>query len=277
MKDVILLDGGLGTTLWSLSEDKSPSWKFNQDHPDVVTAAHRAFVDAGSQIITANTFTVNALSLKGCADQVETMTRQAVGLAKAAAAGTSTKVALDVGPFIELLEPYGDLTEEEAEAMFLQQMTAGVEAGADLIFMETFMELELMKIAVQVASGFDLPIFCSMSFLKVGKTIMGNSIADMVEALKPYPVTALGLNCSLEPKEAFPLIQEFRKHTDLPLIFKPNAGLPKVEDGVTVSGTEKETFVADLTPARQYAPIYLGGCCGTHPDYIQGLCQALQK
>ncbi len=275
MKQITLLDGALGTGLWNLSDEKLPSWQFNLDKPEIVESLYRQYIAAGSEIICTNTFAVNRMAMKGYEDRVDEAARTATRLAKKATAGTNVRVACDVGPLTELLEPYGDLEEDEAEEIFMQQIAPCIEEGADLIFLETFMDLALLKVAMRVASRYDVPLFCSMSFLKVGKTIMGNSIADMVAAMAEYKVAAFGLNCSLEPKEAMPLLEEFRKCTDAALIFKPNAGMPTMKNGVAVPGKACAAFVEEILPAKEIGATYLGGCCGSDPSYIKALADAL--
>lgn len=274
MQKVVLLDGATGTNLWERTGTQFPIWQYNIENQEAVAALHRDYVDAGAEIILANTFGVNAMGLHNSPYTVEAV---AAALEAAhAGAGGRAKVALDVGPLPMLLEPYGDLEEDEALAIFDEQIRAGAAGKPDLIFLETFMDIELLKLAVRAAAPYDLPIFCSMSFEACGKTIMGNSVADMVEGLKGLPVAALGLNCSLGPDAAAPLMAEFRKHTDLPLLFKPNAGKPVLVDGRQEMQFDIGTFVADALPALDAGVTYLGGCCGTTPDYIRALSAAVQ-
>ena len=271
MKNITLLDGASGTRLWELSEaagcPKAASWTYNLEHPEFVTQVAGEYVAAGSQIICSNTFTANRQALGGKADVAEVVTA-AVTAAKAAA-GSSARVALDIGPLTELLEPYGDLEEDEAVEIFAETIDAGVASGADLIFFETFMDLQMLLCGVRAAQRHCLPIFCSMSFQAGGRTMMGNSVSDVVEALTPLGVDAVGLNCSLGPAEALSVLREFAEKTDLPLIFKPNAGLPVLGlDGKSVSPYTAETFAAEVTPALELAT-YVGACCGSNADYIR--------
>ena len=281
-RDIILLDGAGGTRLWSLAEErgfaKEPVWKYNVDHPELVKQVAEEYIAAGSQIIYANTFGANGPSVARSSDySVAQVVSAGVRLAKEAAAGTDAKVALDVGPLSVLMEPYGDLTEEEAEEIFREQIGAGMAENPDLVVLETFMDLEMMKVAASVAKSYGVPVLCTMTFEARGRTMMGNRVEDIVEELSELGVDGLGLNCSLGPVEALPIIREFAEHTDLPLVFKPNAGLPvKAEDGTLISPYDANTFAADVEPILELVT-YLGACCGSDPDYIHVLSEKLNR
>ena len=274
--NIILLDGAGGTCLWNLAESlgctKDPVWKYNMEHPDIVKQVAADYVAAGSQIILANTFGANGPAVKRSSDySVEDVVRAGVRLAKEAAFGTDVKVALDIGPLTVLMEPYGDLTEEEAEEIFREQIGAGMKEQPDLILLETFLDLEMLKVAARVAKSYDVPVFCTMTFEGRGRTMMGNRVEDIAEELEELGVDAVGLNCSQGPETAIPVILEFAEHTDLPLIFKPNAGKPVLaEDGSVISPYDAAAFVRDVEPALDKVT-YLGGCCGSSPDYIRAL------
>lgn len=274
--NIILLDGAGGTCLWNLAESlgcaKDPVWKYNMEHPDIVKQVAADYVAAGSQIILANTFGANGPAVKRSSDySVEDVVRAGVRLAKEAAFGTDVKVALDIGPLTVLMEPYGDLTEEEAEEIFREQIGAGMKEQPDLILLETFLDLEMLKVAARVAKSYDVPVFCTMTFEGRGRTMMGNRVEDIAEELEELGVDAVGLNCSQGPETAIPVILEFAEHTDLPLIFKPNAGKPVLaEDGSVISPYDAAAFVRDVEPALDKVT-YLGGCCGSSPEYIRAL------
>ena len=276
MNKITLLDGATGTRLWALAEavgaEKVSTWRYNIEHPEFVVQAVREYIEAGSQIILTNTFSANAPEIEGaCAYSVAEVVRAAVRAAKTAAAGTGVKTALDIGPLSELLEPYGDLAPERAAEIFDQQMSAGTEAGAELIFIETFMDLEMMKVAASQALKYDLPVFCSMSFTKAGRTMFGDSVQDVIDALEPMGAAALGLNCSLGPELAMPIIREFAGRTTLPLIFKPNAGMPVTGfDGSAFYPCGAEQFSGESAAAFDCAS-YIGGCCGIDASYIRAL------
>ena len=273
---VTLLDGAIGTSLWEKTDNKVAVWRYNLDNPRIVCELCQEYVEAGSEIILSNTFGANRIALKGTDYNVHDVVSAGVKLAKEAVDGKA-KVALSIGPLPVLLEPYGDLSEQEAYEIFDEQISAGAEEKPDIITIETFMDIEMMKIAVRAASRQGLPIFCMMTFGEVGRTIMGNSVKDVVDGLSGLPVSAVGLNCSLGPEAALPVIQEFSKYTDLPLIFKPNAGKPVFKDGITQTNYDISEFVKDSLPALHYGVKYIGGCCGSSPKYIKALHAAIEE
>lgn len=281
-KDIILLDGAGGTTLWSLAEEKGyakdPVWKYNVEHPELVKQLAELYIDAGSQIIYSNTFGANGPAVARSSNySVAEVVSAGVRLAKEAALGTGVKVALDIGPLSLMMEPYGDLTEEEAEEIFREQIGAGMAERPDLIVLETFMDLEMLKVAASVAKSYDVPVLCTMTFEARGRTMMGNRVEDIAEELSELGVDGIGLNCSLGPVDALPIIREFAEHTDLPLVFKPNAGKPVLaEDGSVVSPYSATDFAEDVAPVLDLVT-YLGGCCGSSPEYIRTLRKTLEQ
>lgn len=274
-KKCYLLDGAVGTSLWAKAEKQLPVWRYNIECPEIVSELHREYIEAGSDIIFTNTFSANRDNVSKTDYTVKDVVEKAVMLAKNAVKGTDVKVALDIGPLSELLEPYGDLEEDEAIEIFEEQISAGAALDPDIILFETFMDIEMLKIAVSVAEKYNIPIWCSMSFDQNGRTMMGNSVQDMIEALSEYKVEALGLNCSLGPDLALPVISKFREFTDLPLIFKPNAGKNTIKDGKVITEFDIDTFVADALASLEYGVLYLGGCCGSSPNYIKALKEKL--
>lgn len=273
---ITLLDGAQGTRLWELAAEagaaKEPVWKYNLSHPELVARVCREYAEAGSEIVFANTFGANRLAVeKAEGHSVPEVIGAAVRIAKETLSGTGVKTALDIGPLSVMMEPYGDLEEDEAEEIFSEMVAAGVDAGADLVIFETFMDVEMLRVAVQAAKKFPLPVLCSMSFEKSGRTMMGNGVEDIVETLSPLGIDGIGMNCSLGPDLALPVIREFAAHTDLPLILKPNAGMPvAAPDGGTAYDCGPEEFAAQVKPALPLIR-YLGGCCGTTPEYIRRL------
>ena len=271
-----MLDGAGGTSLWNMAEElgyaKDPVWKYNVDHPELVKRLAEEYIAAGSQIIYTNTFGANGPSVaRSSTYSVAEVVSAGVRIAKEAAAGTGVKVALDVGPLSLLMEPYGDLTEEEAEEIFREQIGAGMTENPDLIVLETFMDLEMMKVAASVAKSYGVPVLCTMTFEARGRTMMGNRVEDIVEELTELGIDGVGLNCSLGPVDALPIIREFAEQTDLPLVFKPNAGKPVMgEDGSVVSPYSAVDFAEDVAPVLDLVT-YLGGCCGSNYDYIREL------
>jgi len=175
-----------------------------------------------------------------------------------------------------MMEPYGDLTEEEVEEIYREQIGAGMSEDPDFIVLETFMDLEMLKVAVSVAKSYGVPVLCTMTFEARGRTMMGNRVEDIAEELSDLGVDGVGINCSLGPVDAVPIIREFAEHTDLPLGFKPNAGKPVLaEDGSVISPYSATDFADDVTPVLDLVT-YLGGCCGSDPDYIRELKKTIE-
>ncbi len=269
----IQLDGAMGTLLQQngLKPGMHPE-EMNLIAGEAVTAIHRTYVEAGSRIIYTNTFGANARKLASTSLTPEQVIPAAVKLAKAATVGTDALVALDIGPLGELLEPMGSLTFEEAYALFAQMVKAG--ADADLIVIETMTDLYEAKAALLAAKeNSTLPVLVTMSFEATGRTFTGCTLASMAHTLEGLGADAIGINCSLGPVQAAPFIQELAKHTSLPIIAKPNAGLPNPVDG-SYDLTPAEYAQAMLACADAGATL-LGGCCGTNPDYLRALRDAL--
>ena len=166
--DVVLMDGASGTCLWEKAGDRSPVWRYNIENPRIVSELAAEYADAGSKIVMTNTFSANRPSLKKTNYSVREIVSAGVGLAKDAVGGRA-KVALDVGPLPVFMEPYGDLTEEEAFEIFDEQIRAGIPEKPDLIMLETFMDADMLRVAAEAAARHDLPIFAAMTFTEVGK------------------------------------------------------------------------------------------------------------
>ncbi len=270
MSNAILLDGAVGTSIWEKTTDKEPVWTYNISRPEVVSELAAEYVAAGAKIILANTFGVNRISVKQYGKySVKEAITQAMKIAREAVKGTYVKVALSSGPLTAMMEPYGDLSEEEVADIYHEVFEIGMEEKPDLIMLQTFIDLSMMTVAAKEAKKFGIPVFCTMSFEEVGKTMFGNSVDDMIEELTAVGVDAVGLNCSLGPDKAIPIIKQFKEKTDLPLVFKPNAGKPiRSSDGSTFSPYSKEDFVREIEPAFSIVD-YIGGCCGTNASYIK--------
>lgn len=274
-KEFILLDGAMGTMLQNsglkLGEIPETLCFSNED---AILAVHKMYVDAGSDIIYANTFGANEKKLAHASYSVEEIITKAISIAKRAAEEKAL-VALDIGPIGEMLEPNGALTFEEAYEIFRRQLIAGEKAGADLVVFETMTDLYEVKAAVLAAKeNISLPIFVTMTFEENKRTFTGCSIAAMAALLNGLGVDAMGINCSLGPDEIFPMALELSTKTELPIIIKANAGLPNL---ITNS--------YDITPElfgesmNQYVDIgvkIMGGCCGTTPAYIEQIKNTLE-
>ena len=270
MGKLTILDGGMGTMLQAagLGLGERPEL-FGMEHPDIVEQIQRAYVAAGSDIIYANTFGANAHKLAGTGVTVEQAVAANVAAAKKAAQG-SAKVALDIGPIGELMEPLGTLSFDDAYDIYAQMVRAGEKAGVDLVVFETMTDLYEVKAAVLAAQeNCHLPVWVTMSFEATGRTFTGTTVAAMAATLDGLGVNAMGVNCSLGPNEIYPLIEEMREWTDKPLIVKPNAGLPDpATGGYDMDAAE---FGRQMARFPALGVSILGGCCGTTPEFIQML------
>ena len=270
-----MLDGAMGTVLQQrgLPPGGQPEL-LNLTEPGLLASVYREYVAAGSQVVYANTFGANGLKLSKSGHSVAEVVRAAITVAREAVAGTGTLVALDVGPLGELLEPMGTLTFERAYDLFREMMEAGAGAGADLIAIETMTDLYETKAALLAAKeATTLPVLVTMSFEADGRTFTGCTVASMAHTLEGLGADAIGLNCSLGPDKLAPLLKELCEHTRLPVVAKPNAGLPDPVDGHYDMGPEE--FAQALLPCVEAGVSIVGGCCGTSPDYIRALSAAL--
>jgi len=265
-----ILDGAMGTELRRRGAVLEPfSERVNLTRPELVQAIHRDYLDAGSEILYACTFGANPIKVKDQA--IEPVIKAALQNARIAAAGKA-RTALDMGTLGELLEPYGDLPEETAAEAFRRILRAGQDA--DLIVLETLFDLREALLALESAKALypEKPCFVTMTFQLSGKTLTGCTPAEAARELSAAGADAVGLNCSLGPAEALPLLRQMREHTALPLIAKPNAGLPDAEGRYAMS---PEQFADAMLPLFDAGAQYLGGCCGTDPAYIRALAERL--
>lgn len=268
---MIILDGAMGTMLQKagVTQNQLPE-EVNITNPEIVIDIHRAYIEAGCQIISTNTFGANAYKVDSSPYTVEQLITAAVQNAKKAAAGTDTKIALDIGPIGKMLRPNGDLAFEEAYQIYKQMIECGVKNGVDLIFFETIADLLEMKAGILAAKeNATLPIFCSMTFEANQRTFAGVSVPAMAAVLEGLGADVIGFNCSLGPTEMLPLVQQLATCTNLPILVKANAGLPNLK--TNEYDIDAQQFCDALAPHIQAGAGIIGGCCGTTPEYIQKL------
>ena len=271
-KRFVFLDGGMGTQLQArgLQPGQKPELAA-LEMPDVLTAIHTDYANAGADILLANTFGANAKKLAGCGHTVEDVVTASIACARKAADTTGTLVALDIGPLGELLVPAGTLSFEDAYAEFAQVIRAGAAAGADLVFLETMTDLYELKAAILAAKeNCTLPIFTSMSFESRGRTFTGCTVESYAVTAAGLGADAVGINCSLGPKEILPFAQRLCRSVPagVPVFVKPNAGLPNPDGSYNL---DPDGFAAEM---KEYAAIgvsMVGGCCGTTPAFIAKL------
>lgn len=265
-KEFVLLDGAMGTLIQKsgVKYDSVPE-TLNITHPELIESFHKAYAEAGSDIVYANTFGANGYKLKESGYSVDEIIKSGVENAKKAVQGTDCLVALDIGPIGQLLEPAGSLSFDSAYDYFKEQIVAG--QGADVIVFETMTDLYELKAAVLAAKeNSDKPIIATMTFERNGRTFTGVSPASMAVTLTGLGVDAIGVNCSLGPDELEGVVSEISKYTDLPLVIKANAGLPDPNSNeYDILPDKFADCVADLL---KYGVKIIGGCCGTTPEYI---------
>lgn len=274
MGDRIILDGGMGTMLQArgLKPGDHPEI-YGMEHPEIVEEIHRKYIEAGSNVIYANTFEANGHKLKGTGHTPAEVITANIRTARRAA-GDSVKVALDVGPIGELMEPLGTLTFEEAYQVYKEMVVAGEKAGADLVVFETQTDLQEVRAGVFAArENTDLPVWTTMSFEESGRTFSGTTVASMACTLDALGVDAMGVNCSLGPRQLIPIIEEMITWTDRPIIVKPNAGLPDPATGAYSIGPEE--FAQQMRPYSELGVSIMGGCCGTDPEFIRNLSEVI--
>ena len=272
-RETVLLDGAMGTMLQAagLPLGARPE-ALNLEDPALIESIHARYAAAGSRILCANTFGASAHKLAGSGYTVEQVVDAAIRCARRAAQPYGSLVALDIGPLGELLEPAGTLPFEEAVEAFAEIVRAGAAAGADLILCETFTDLYELKAALLACrETCGLPVLASMSFEAGGRTFTGCGVESFAAAARGLGADALGINCSLGPKEILPMARALCGAVpgDYPVFVKPNAGLPRA-DGSGYDITP-QLFAMQMKPYRELGLFAAGGCCGTTPDFIRAL------
>ncbi len=276
-KEFIIFDGAMGTELQAkgLKTGETPEL-LNLTEPELLKEIHRSYIDAGADVVSANTFGANRYKLEHCGHSVDEIISAGIKNLKDAIkeSGKTVYAALDVGPIGQLLEPTGSLSFEDAYEIFREEIVAGVSAGADLIIIETMTNLYELKAAILAAKeNSDLPVICSMSYEENRRTFTGCPVAAELMLCAGLGVDAAGVNCSLGPKELMPIVEEICSISKLPVIVMPNAGLPDPETGgYTITADEFSDYIVQM--ADMGVSIF-GGCCGTTPEFIAAVVKKL--
>lgn len=261
---ITYFDGGMGTML-NLKAGELPEL-LNINDPERVYAIHKAYADAGCDIISANTFGANRFKY----DNVDEIVKSAVKNAKR----TGKKVALDIGPTGKLLKPMGDLDFEECVDIFADVVKAGRDE-ADLVLLETFGDLYEIKAAMlAVKENCDLPLVVSMIFDEKARLLTGADVRTACAVVEGLGANAIGFNCGLGPKQMIPLVEELEKHASIPILVMPNAGLPESVNGETIFNVDPDEFASYMTQIAKMGVSYLGGCCGTTPAHLKAMIEA---
>lgn len=279
-KELLFFDGGMGTLLQKeglLPGELPEIW--NIEHSEVIQNIHASYFRAGSDIVLTNTFGANAIKFHSKTYSLQEVIDKAVENVRAAAKTALDEnkeyyVALDVGPTGKLLKPMGDLAFEDAYDAFKEVMLMGAAAGADLIHIETMSDTYEVKAAVLAAKeNTNLPVFATLIFDEKGNLLTGGDVPSVVALLEGLRVDALGINCGMGPKQMIPILQEIAKYTSLPIIVKPNAGLPKQKNGETYYDVSPEMFAFALQEIVRNGACVIGGCCGTTPKHIKAMVE----
>ena len=273
--NIVYLDGGMGTLLQAngLKPGELPEL-WNLTHPEIITKIHTDYFNAGSNVVCTNTFGAN--TLKFDETQLEQIVKTAITNAKNAIKNSKAPqhkfIALDIGPTGKLLKPLGDLDFEYAVSVFAKTVRLGAKYGVDLVIIETMNDSYETKAALlAVKENCDLPVIVSNAYGQDGKLMTGATPAAMVALIEGMGADALGANCSLGPRQLRIVAEELLKNASIPVILKPNAGLPKSVDGKTVFDITPQEFADELTDIVKTGVRVCGGCCGTTPEYIKAL------
>ncbi|MBR2453257.1 MAG: homocysteine S-methyltransferase family protein [Clostridia bacterium] len=277
-ENMVYLDGGMGTLLqgFGLTPGEFPE-RWNISHPEIITKIHKDYFDAGSNVVSTNTFGANCL--KFSEQELEEIIKAAVENAKRARDESSSKkekfVALDIGPTGKLLKPFGDLDFENAVEVFAKTVWLGAKYGVDLILIETMNDSYETKAALLAAKeNSGLPVLVSNAYGEDKKLMTGASPSAMVALLEGMGADAIGANCSLGPAQLREVVYELLDKASVPVLVKPNAGLPKVVDGKTVFDVDASEFAQEVTEFIRQGVHVVGGCCGTTPAYISELVKS---
>lgn len=278
---ILILDGATGSCLRNAGMPVgvcTELWAL--EHPDAVLSLQRSYVTAGSNIIYAPTFSANriSLSMHGLEGRLAELNRGLVALSKQAADGRAL-VAGDLTTTGKTLEPRGDLSYAELFDVYAEQITVLADAGADLLVAETMLTIDETAVAVEAAASVcDLPVMCSLTLEADGRLLFGGSAAEAVETLQEVGAAAVGLNCSVGPDQLESVVSSMKAVAKVPLIVKPNAGMPTMDEhGVAHYSMKPSEFAASMQKLIWRGARIIGGCCGTSPDYIAALSKAIRS
>jgi len=274
----VVSDGAMGTMLQSmgLPIGQCPEL-WNLEHPEKVQQAHRAYLEAGAQLLTTNTFGGNRIRLAahGLDRHLREINKRAVELALEVAADKAAVMA-SVGPTGVLMEPLGDLREEQAFELFSEQIGALRDGGADTVILETFMALEEIMAALRAAKALGMKVIASMSFGSGERTMMGVTPEQAAIALTQEGALVVGANCGTGAQEMVPVIRRMRAAVATPLIAQPNAGMPVLRDGQAVYTQTPEQMATFVPQFAQAGANIIGSCCGSTPEFTRAIIRALE-
>lgn len=276
----VILDGATGSNLRKAGMPVGVcAEKWTLEHPEAILALQKAYVEAGSNIIYAPTFTANRINLSGYGleGQLKEINTELVTLSKQAADGRAF-VAGDITTTGKILEPKGDMSYQALFDVYAEQISALAEAGVDLIVAETMLTLEETTVALEAAQAVcHLPVMCSLTLEADGNLLYGGTVTEAFEALQELGAAAVGLNCSVGPNQLESVVSAMKAVAKVPVIAKPNAGMPTMDEhGVAHYDMPPAAFAASMKKLIWRGARIIGGCCGTDPEYIRALCEAVR-
>lgn len=273
--NILIFDGAMGTMLQKngLQMGENPEI-FGFNNPDILINIHKAYLEAGANVVTTNTFGANELKLDKLGYTVEEIVDNAISVAKKAIDNVDKSkpryIALDIGPIGEMLEPMGTLSFDRAYEIFKRQAVQGEKSGANIIIIETMMDLYEAKAAVlAVKENTNLPVFCTMTFDEDGRSFTGCTPESMVATIGGLGVDAIGVNCSLGPKQLLPIVKKITKMATIPVIVQANAGLPNIIGEQAYYDIDEKEFYSGVVEFINSGSRIIGGCCGTNPNFIK--------
>lgn len=278
---IVLLDGATGSNLRKAGMPVGiPTEVWALEHPEVIQSLQRAYVEAGSQIIYAPTFSANriSLSMHGMQDRLEELNTKLVTLSREASGGKAL-VAGDMTTTGKMLEPRGEISYQELYDVYKEQVEALANAGADLIVAETMLAVDETVVLLDAAQSVcDLPVMCTLTLESDGSALYGGSAVEMVETLQEMGAAAVGLNCSVGPDQLEAVVASMKAVAAIPVIAKPNAGMPVMDDkGMAHYHMSPEHFAVSMKGLIEKGADIVGGCCGTDPEYIRVLASMLGR
>lgn len=278
----VILDGAVGTNLYRAGMPRgvcTEEWIY--EHPEALAPLQKAYVEAGTQIIYAPTFSANRVALKGfcLADRLEELNTGIVRATKKNVEGTGVLVAGDITTTGQMLEPFGPMSYEKLLDVYREQIRILEEAGVDLLVAETMLGVEETMAVVDAAMQVtELPVLCSLSLSADGHAIYDGTGVEAVETLQAMGASAVGLNCSVGPDQLEAVVRSMREVAEVPLLVKPNAGMPFIDEkGEAIYTMTPEEFAGHMEVLVEAGASLVGGCCGTSPDYIRALCRRLGR
>ena len=272
----IILDGAMGTMLQAhgMKAGDLPE-TYNILQAKIIEKIHKEYIEVGANIVTTNTFGANRYKYRDSKFKLEDIIGEGVQIARRAAG--DNLVALNIGPLGQLMEPYGNLSFNDAYEAFKEQVIIGARSGADLILIETMSDTYEAKAAILAAKeNSRLPVICTMTFQENGRSLTGTDPLTMVNILQNLGLDAIGINCSLGPNEMMPLIPKIVDYSSIPIIVQANAGLPKIVNDETVYDVSPLEFASYVEKMADLGVTVFGGCCGTTPKHISAIKEVLK-